>query len=346
MIASAIAPQAPPVLELPPSRAADVTARIPADAAPAKLPEIAEDAWAKPATWKRFGDLLAAEAAAKEPDPARRAELALLALAGHRYGDAWERYEECAGSPPTLAALLPHFLPGIPVSRGADRALEDGAVLAPALPPFLGDVALPPRGYLQRRAMRIGNVAVGAARIALRISVEGEGVEIDVEHVSGPAVKIAVRIPEDPEYGFSDEYVDWYRQEERSVPHAVALAPGDEPHTVYARFEPRRAEWPTKEPDLVPAQLENGTVRLLAGSSPEDRALADAVAAFLSASPLRIAARRMDSRGATAEPFGVEIDLSRPADRARKLAWIAGAVEKRVLGEKRVSGLGAEKRPR
>jgi hypothetical protein len=48
--------------------------------------------------------------------------------------------------------------------------------------------------------------------------------------------------------------------------------PGDEAHTLYARFEPRRPEWPTREPDLVPAQLENGTVRLLAGPAPEGTA--------------------------------------------------------------------------
>jgi hypothetical protein len=85
------------------------------------------------------------------------------------------------------------------------------------------------------------------------------------------------------------------------------------------------------EPDLVPAQLLNGSVLLLAGPSPEERALADAVAAFLTEGPLGIQARRADSRTAAPEPFGVAIDLTNGADRARKLAWLAGTVERRVL---------------
>lgn len=320
---AAVVQAAPPSIELPAGPAAEATARIPADTAPAALPAIAADAWTKPATWKRFGELLAAEGSASAPDPARRAELALLALAQHRYEDAWARYAECAGSPPTLAALLPRFLPG---RTGA------GAVLAPALPPIRTDVQAPPRGYVQRRAMRIASLGVGGAVVALRVSVEAEGVEIDVEHVSGPAVTLSVAIPEDPEFGFSDEYVDWYRQEQRGVPHEVSLKPGDEAHTLYARFEPRRAEWPTREPDAVPAGLEQGTVRLLAGSAPEERAVAEAVASFLSSSPLKIAARVEDAKKPSAEPFGVAIDLEKPGDRARKLAWIAGSVERRVLG--------------
>ena len=318
-------------VELPPGPAADATARIPPGTAPAPLPAVADDAWTKPVTWKRSAELLVAEAASAKPDPARRAELALLALAQHRYADAWIRYAECADSAPTLAALLPHFLPGVPVARAANLALADGAVLAPAMPPFLADAPPPPRGYVQRRAMRIDRVPVGGSVLSLRVSVENEGVQIDVDHVEGPPVKVAIRFPEDPEFGYSDEYVDWFRQDQRGAPHEVALKAGDETHTLYARFEPRKPDWPTKEPDLVPAQLENGSILLLAGPSAEERALADAVAAFLREGPLRIQARRADSRAAAPEPFGVAIDLTSDADRARKLAWLAGTVERRVL---------------
>jgi hypothetical protein len=331
LVVAAVLGQVSPPIELPSGPVADATARIPPGTAYAALPVIAEDAWMSPAAWKRCGELLVGEASAPKPDSARRAELALLALAQHRYADAWTRYAECADSAPTLAALLPHFLPGLPVSRAANAALADGAVLAPALPPFLADAPLPPRGFVQRRAMRIARVAVGGAVLALRVSVENEGVQIDLDHVEGPPVKVAIRFPEDPEFGFSDEYVDWFRQDQRGVPHEVALKAGDDTHTLYARFEPRRPDWPTKEPDLVPAQLENGTVLLLSGPSPEERALADAVAAFLRDGPLAIQARRADSRAAAPEPFGVAIDLTSARDRARKLAWLAGAVERRAL---------------
>jgi hypothetical protein len=319
---AAVLQSAAPSIELPAGKAAEATARIPAGTAAAALPAVAEDAWTKPATWKRYGELLAAEASSPAPDPGRRAELALLALAQRRYEDAWARYAECASSPATLAALLPRFLPG----RTAGPS-----VFAPALPPIRVDVQAPPRGYVQRRAMRIGDLAVGGAVVAMRVSVEAEGVEIDVEHVSGPAVKLSIRIPEDPEFGFSDEYVDWYRQEARGIPHEVEVKPGDEAHTLYARFEPRRPEWPTREPELVPAQLENGMIRLFGGSSADERKLGDAVAAFLSSSPLRISAEAVDSKTSGTEPFGVAIDLSRAGERPRKLAWIAGSVERRLL---------------
>ncbi len=328
-------------VELPPSPAADATARIPPGTAPAALPAVADDAWTKPATWKRHAELLAAEAAAAKPDPARRAELALLALAQRRWADAWSRYTECADSAPTLAALLPHFLPGVPVSHAANAPLGADpsfvAVLAPALPPFVADVPPPPRGYVQRRAMRIDRIAIGTSVLSMRVSVENEGVQIDLDHVEGPPVKVAVRFPEDPEFGFSDEYVDWYRQDQRGVPHEVALKPKDDTHTLYARFEPRKPDWPTKEPDLVPAQLENGSILLLSGTAPEERALADAVAAFLRDGPLGIQARRAESRAAAPEPFGVAIDLTNDADRARKLAWLAGTVERRALERARAA---------
>jgi hypothetical protein len=330
---------APGAVELPPGPAADATARIPAGTAPAPLPAVADDAWTKPAAWKRSAELLSAEATSAKPDPARRAELALLALAQHRYADAWIRYAECADSAPTLAALLPHFLPGVPVSQAASVPLAADpsivAVLAPALPPFVAGAPLPPRGYVQHRAMRIDRVAVGGSVLAMRVSVENEGVQIDLDHVEGPPVKVAVRFPEDPEYGYSDEYVDWFRQDRRGVPHEVALKAGDETHTLYARFEPRKPDWPTKEPDLVPAQLENGSILFLSGPTAEQRALADAVAAFLRDGPLKIEARRAESRAAAPEPFGVAIDLTIDADRARKLAWLAGSVERRVLDRDR-----------
>jgi len=115
------------------------------------------------------------------------------------------------------------------------------------------------------------------------------------------------------------------------VPHEVASKPGDETHTLYARFEPRRPDWPTKEPDLVPAQLENGSILLLSGPSTEERALADSVAAFLRDGPLAIQARLADSRAAAPEPFGLAIDLTNVEERARKLAWLAGTVERRAL---------------
>jgi hypothetical protein len=319
--------------ELPAGPASETASKIAADTKPAVLPKLAEDPWQSPATWRRFGELLSAEAAGKAPDPARRAELALLALAQHRWDDAWLHFGECASSPAVVAALLPRFLPG--TSAAADEALPDGAVLTPALPPLAAEGPGAPRGFVQRRAMRIEGLVVGAAHLALRVSVEGEGVEIDIEHQSGGAVKLAVAIPEDPQFAFADEYVDWFRQEKPGVPHEVSIQPGDEAHTLYARFEPRKAEWPTLLPDRTPAQIEQGNLWLEPGPDERVRPLLQAVADCLSSGPLHVAARLAGPADANPGRLGVRVDLSDAGERPRKLAWIAGAVERCALGRAR-----------
>src|SRR6186713_777615 len=192
-----LAAQAPRI-ELPAGPAAELAARLDPGVTPAELPVVAEQAWARGETWKRWSELLKLEAGAAGPDPARRAELALLALEQGRYEDAWDRFAQCAPAPPVAAALLARLLPGAPAGP-----LADGAVLRPALPPP-GAASTPPRG-IDRRAMRIEGLAVGAAVIGLRISVEVEGVQIDVEHLSGGPAKLSIAIPEDPRFGFSDE---------------------------------------------------------------------------------------------------------------------------------------------
>jgi hypothetical protein len=326
-----------PKVQLPLGPAAETASRITADTRPIPLPKLPEDPWQSPATWRRFAELLSAEAAGATPDPARRAELALLALAQRRWDDAWAHFSECASSPPTLAALLPRFLPGLSISSPVtgSASLPDGAVLTPALPPSVNRAAEVSSGIVQNRAMRIEGFVVGSATLALRVSVEGQGVEIDVEHLSGGAAKLSIAIPEDPQYAFADEYVDWIRQKERGVPHELSIHPGDEAHTLYARFEPRKLEWPTLLPDKLPAQIEQGTLWLEAGRDERARPLLEAVAESLSSGPLHVPARLREARAPRAEDFGIRIDLSDESVRPRKLAWIAGAVEHRALARPR-----------
>ncbi len=329
----AVAPQAGNI-DLPKGAVADAVAGIKPDVQPATLPAPPADAWNAPATWKRFAELLSAEASAAAADPLKRAELAELALAQSRWDDAWSRFAEGAPSPAALAALLPRFLPGA-APAPPNAALPDGAILRPALPPHATGAGEIPRGAVERRAMRIDGVRVGTATIALRVSVEGEGVEIDVEHRGGGDVELKIAIPVDPQFAFADEYVDWFRQEERGVPHAVAVHAGDEPHTLYARFEPRQPEWPSRMPDKLPAQLDRGTLWLDAGADASARPLLEAVAQALANGPLKIPTRIRGPGAANDGELGVRIDLSDAAARPRKLAWIAGAVEQRALARAR-----------
>ena len=216
--------------------------------------------------------------------------------------------------------------------------LEDGAVLAPALPPSSATTGPPPsllQGRVERRSMRIEGMRVGNAVLALRVSVEAEGVQIDVEHLSGEGVRVAVAIPRDPRFDFSEEYVDWYRQEEKGIAHVLQIAPADEEHTLYARFEPRAPAWPTRPPETVPAQIEHGGVRIAAGRDDPDLALLEAVAASLAQGPLRLDASLREPSEGSGTLAGIQIDLSDPAERPAKLAWIAAAVERRALGPMR-----------
>jgi hypothetical protein len=312
-----------PRIELPPGPAAEALARVSADTRPAALPKIPVAPWEEPATWRRWAELLSAESTGSPPDPARRAELALLALAQHRWDDAWRRFIECSASPAVVAALRPHFLPGTD-----GRTLGDGALLTPALPPSSTPA---PSGRVERRSMRIEGLEVGAAVLAVRVSVEVEGVQIDIEHLSGGAVKLSIAIPEDREFGFADEYVDWYRQEKSGVAHEVTIRPGDEPHTLYARFEPRAPAWPTLLPERLPAQIAEGTLWLESRATAPGGALLQAVAESLAAGPLRLSAHLREPHSAGEGFTGVSIDLADPVERPRKLAWIAGAVERRAL---------------
>jgi len=186
---------------------------------------------------------------------------------------------------------------------------------------------------IDRRAMKITGLKVGAAVISMRVSVEPEGVQIDLAHLSGGAAKLSVLVPEDPQYAFADEYVDWYRQEKKGAAHAIELKPGDDVRTLYARFEPRPLAWPTALPERIPSGIETGTLWLVAAPGDPDRALLEAVAASLEHGPLRLRARLCDPVAADRHGggIGIAVDLTPSEGRDRKLAWLASSVERTAL---------------
>jgi len=179
--------------------------------------------------------------------------------------------------------------------------------------------------------MSIRGLRVGAATIAMKVAVEPEGVQIELEHLSGGEAHVRVKIPEDPEFAFSVEYVDWMKQDERGVAHLVTLKPGDEAHTLYARFEPRPLAWPTSLPDELPAQIASGTLWLEIDPKDPDRKLVEAVADSLAKGPLALRTL-VRAPHSTADGWtGVAIDLTNAEERGRKLAWLASAVERKAL---------------
>jgi len=308
--------------ELPPGPAAEALARIGPGTVPAELATVPPGAWDEPGTWRAWAELLAAES--RGHDRARRARLAQLALAQERHADAWNHFAACAGSPEVLAALLPRFLPG-----GSPGPRPDGALLAPAMPP--ASLAPPPPGRIDRRAMRSAPFRVGEAQLSMSVAVEYEGVQIELRHLEGGPCRVRLRIPRDEHFEVGVEHVDWYRQEGRGVAHELALSAEDPERTLFARFEPRAPAWPTHVPERLPAGLADGGLWLACAPGDPARALLEEVAASLSSLPLGVRAgvgEPLDERGGRP---GVRVDLRDARARPRKLAWLAGAVERRLL---------------
>jgi hypothetical protein len=163
--------------------------------------------------------------------------------------------------------------------------------------------------------------------ISVRVSVENEGVQVDLRHVSGGKARVSVLLPEPPEYAFGNEYVDWYPQDELRVPHALEMAPGEEEHTIYGRFEKQRPRrFPSAPAQELPAQIEEGGLWLVADGAvdPLLEAAAQAIGRVL-AVPCRIAAPN-DPTGWS----GTRIDLTAREERPVRLARLVSAVERFV----------------
>ncbi len=306
--------------------------------APGRVPGPPADAWNQPGTWTRWAALVDAESRASTPDPVRRGELALLALEQERWDDAWRELEVCAATPGWLAALLPCFLPGAPAGSplapgGRTGRLPDGVVLAPSLPPSTRDA---PAGRVDRRAMRLDELAIGDAVVELKIAVEAEGVQVDVTHRSGGPARFSLRIPEPADFAIAQEYVDWYRQDTVRVAHSIEVKPGDPTHTFYGRFEAHAVRFTAQLPTQLNSQLQSGTLWIITGEEPGERALAREIAESLEKGPLKIAARALGASEAPADAewTGVRLDLRDANERPRKLAWLASSVEHFALRAK------------
>src|SRR6185503_4267588 len=81
--------------------------------------------WGGEPAWRRWVELLRAERAARTSTPSRRAELACLARLQGRDGDAWGHLLACETEPALVAALLPHFSPGVPRELLGAETLPD-----------------------------------------------------------------------------------------------------------------------------------------------------------------------------------------------------------------------------
>lgn len=330
------APQPTPArFEFPAGELHDLVGKLAADRAPTALAreDVAAD-WNDPAAFERWRAALES-ATGTDVRPAR-ARLALLALRQGRADDAWTHVTVAGADPALLAALLPRFLPGIGAEDavgvgGLAGALPDGAVLMPATPPRTKPLE---RGRIERRAMRVRGLRVGEAVLGLRIAVEPEGVQIDIEHQGGGAARVAVKLPTEPGFELANEYVDWFQAEKRGVAHVVEVRPGDEEHTLYGRFEtrgPRDSAQAHALPAVAPASLELGGIAIRPEPGADGRARADALVRALGGAPLKIEARVLGEDERSGEWTHIVLDLGDARSSAAKIANLCGAIERFTL---------------
>jgi hypothetical protein len=228
-----------------------------------------------------------------------------------------------------MAGLLPRFLPGV---ESLAQPLSDGATLRPALPPRTGR-GLP--GRIEQRQMQMESLPIGAARIKLAVRVEYEGVIVELTHQEGPACVVQVEIPQDPDFVFGLEYLDWYPIEPQPGAAAtdrarrVELEPGSDPRTLYGRFEPRTFDFPRRLPAAKPQLLQREGLALELLPGDPRREFFQELGSALSRPPLSVDACVFE-RGAV-RPSGIHIDLAQPADQPRRLALLAEAIESFLL---------------
>ncbi|MBI5432410.1 MAG: hypothetical protein HZA52_06250, partial [Planctomycetes bacterium] len=305
--------------------------------------------WRIAATWVDWADAVRAEARGRGLDPARATRLALVARLQGRDDDAWDHFASLAEHPEHAAALLPLFLPGVAPAelvalapQGGQRGpcvppLADGVVLRPAAPPPSTRAADVRLGYptIERRSMRVDELTIGAARVRLTVALESDGVQVDVAHLGGGPAKLRVLLPELPDFEIYVQYDDWVRQDGVGSALEIELAPGDEPHSLFGRFQPRRVAWPTELPTRASHALANdGLVIALSADDPRlalVRAASDGLARLIEA-PCRVEALARDSGSLDRARLGasVRIDLSDDAS-GRKWSSILSLAERWAL---------------
>jgi hypothetical protein len=285
------------------------------------------DGWGAEAPWRRWMELVRAERDASAP--ARRAELAVLARLQGRDADAWAHLRACAAEPERVRTLLPLFVPGVPQELlGHDGPLPDGVLLAPALPPTL-DPTAGLRGLAGKR-IELAELHVGDARLALRLSVDRDGLEVAVEHLAGgPArVRILPPLPRGIEPGLL--FQDWVKRPEHAGPLEFALSAEDPEHSLWLTFHPLEERWPSPRPETLEraAATRELVIWTPQGDEPHLRLCAETLGELLGVpSALRGAGWRPSAPGL--EPLVVHLGATRADE--RKLVALLGLTEAWLL---------------
>jgi hypothetical protein len=336
-------------IELPDSAARATWGAVQSDTVPASFPAEwnavhASEPWSTAVGWKLWAKLLAEEARAPVADPARRAALAVLAARQGRSDAAWGHFVKIGETPAWEAAAMPALLPGVAASAragGLPVPLAADVLLAPCLPPPTVD---PETGAVRWTKATVHELEIAGAKLSLVMALDPTGVEIDLQHLSGPPVRLFVRMPSPADFEISVEYIDWQRQETHGEPLEVNLVPGAEPVVLWGRFEERMVDLPGVRPGPLPAQVREGGLWLVVGEGSSQGARTDPLLdefARLASGLLGVGVRVAElAPDASTSWTGTILHVPREG-RAAWLARLAGAIEIHLLGDP--NALGASK---
>ncbi len=326
-----------PGIELPESAARANWAAVTSVTAPATFPSEwsvlhTAEPWSRATGWQLWAKLMADEAGASAPDPSRRAALAVLAARQGRSDAAWGHFSRIGAAAQWEAAAMPALLPGVAAparAGGLPAPLPADVLLSPCLPP--PTVNSETGAILWTKATASG-IEIGGAKVGLVLALDPSGVEIDIQHLSGPPVRLFVRLPAPTDFEISVEYVDWLRQETHGEPLEVNLVPGGEPVVLWGRFEERQVDLPGVRPGPLPAQMREGGLWLVLGKGARSDPLLDEFARLvggLLGVEVRVAAAAPET---AANWTGTVLHV--PGERRSDwLARLAGAIEIHLLGD-------------
>lgn len=229
---------------------------------------------------------------------------------------------------------LPAFLPGI-AHRDSSPDAFDGTY-RPALPPRnnpLDPNARTPIGNsMEHRAVHLGESV-----FAMKVQLEGDGIQVDLTHVSGPEVSFSVLPPEPEGLRIALLYADWVKLGTERQAVAVKLAPGDPTFTIWGRFLTREESSPIPRHGRLPAPdaaRPNASIRLLVPKSKTEDRFLRALASFVARlTGLHVEVAHQQHPIDPRFPEPIDIHLGEGAALDKKVLELLDRLEEWVLAE-------------
>lgn len=212
-----------------------------------------------------------------------RLKLCLIAKAQARHQDAWGHFQKLADGPGQVVRALPYLWPGVPfdtpIGAGGRLRLTSDALLQPAfllLPPD----GAPPSEAPPRMTWK-GGLHVEGQALELRITLQPEGLEMDLWNRGQAPLQIRAILPTPRNFESSYTYSDWEKTVDAHLGIPVPLPNGREgPWTLFTRLKPAYEAWP-RSPKSGAAWFHDRKMRLILARDEQPTAALNTLAKVL-----------------------------------------------------------------